>query len=64
VVIRRVRVGAHELVIDDIITRVDLAMSFTLIVIPDPSGPSREHRLDTQPVYHPPRLENPALRID
>jgi hypothetical protein len=30
-VIRRVRVGAHECIIDDIITRVDLA----LIVIPD-----------------------------
>ncbi len=28
-VIRRVRIGARECVVDDIITRVDLAMSFT-----------------------------------
>jgi hypothetical protein len=37
-VIRRVRISAQELVVDDIITRVDLAMSFALIVIPDTSA--------------------------
>ncbi len=62
-VIRRVRVSAHELVVDDIITRVDLAMSLALIVIPDPSAFPREHGLDAQQVFHLPRLENPALRI-
>ena len=56
--------GAHECVIDDIITRVDLAMSFTLIVIPDPSAPSREYGLDAQQVCHLPRLEDPAPRVD
>ena len=50
--------------VDDISTRVDLAMSFTLIVIPDPSAPSREHRLDAQQVCHLLRLENPAPRVD
>src|SRR6476620_10133542 len=34
-VIRRVRVAAQELVVADIITRVDLAMSVPLIVIAD-----------------------------
>ena len=63
-VIRRVRVGAHECIVDDIIACVDLAMSLALIVIPDPSAPSREHRLDAQQVFHLPRLENPALRVD
>jgi hypothetical protein len=57
-------VSAHELAIDDIITRVDLAMSFTLIVIPDPSAPSREYGLDAQQVCHLPRLEDPAPRVD
>ena len=38
-VIRRVRVAAHESVIDDIITRVGLAMSLALIG-PDPSTSS------------------------
>jgi hypothetical protein len=41
-VIRRVWISAHELVVDDIIARVDLPMSLTLIVIPDPSAPSRK----------------------
>ena len=45
-IISRVKVGAHELVVDDIITSVDLAMSVALIVIRDSSAPSREHRLD------------------
>jgi len=39
-------------------------MSFTLVVIPDPSAPSREYRLDAQQVCHLPRLEDPALRVD
>src|SRR5438445_13061671 len=63
-VIWRVRVGAHELVVDDIITRVDLAVSFTLVGIPDPSTPSREDGLDAQQVRHLPRLADPALRVD
>jgi hypothetical protein len=63
-VIRRVRIGAHELVVDDIITSVDLAMSVALIVIPDPSAPFREHRFDAQQVFHLPGLEDPALRVD
>jgi hypothetical protein len=52
------------LVVDDIITRVDLAVSFALIVIPDPSTPSWEDGLDAQKVRHLPRLEDPALRVD
>jgi hypothetical protein len=59
-----VRIGAHEGVIDDIITRVDLAVSLALIIIPDPSAPSREHRFDAQQVFHLPWFENPALRVD
>ena len=39
-------------------------MSFTLVVIPDPSTPSREDGLDTQQVCHLPRLEDPTLRVD
>jgi hypothetical protein len=45
-VIRRFLVGSHEGIVDGIVTRVDLAMSFTLIVISDPSAPSREHGSD------------------
>jgi hypothetical protein len=63
-VIRRVWVGTPECVIDDIITGIDLLVDLTLIVIPDPSTSSRKHRLDAQQVFHLPRLENPALRID
>src|ERR1700756_4569562 len=62
-VIRRVRIGAHKSVIDDIITSVDLAMNLALIVIPDLSAPSREHGLDAQQVFHLPGLEDPALRL-
>jgi hypothetical protein len=54
----------HKSVIDDIIARVDLAMSLALIVVPDPSAPSREYGLDAQQVFHLPRLEDPALRVD
>jgi hypothetical protein len=39
-------------------------MSFPLVVIPDPSTPSRKDSLDAQQVFHLPRLENPALRVD
>jgi Asp-tRNA(Asn)/Glu-tRNA(Gln) amidotransferase A subunit family amidase len=39
-------------------------MSLALIVIPDPSAPSREHGLDAQQVFHLPGLEDPALRVD
>ena len=53
-------VGPHELVIDDIITSVDLAMSVALIVIPDSSAPSREHRLDAQQAFHLARLQDSA----
>jgi len=42
-IVGRGRVGAHELVVDDIITRVDLAMSLALIVVPDPPTLPREH---------------------
>ena len=56
--------GAHECVIDDIITRIDLAMSLALIVIPDPSTSSREDGLDAQQVRHLRRLENSALRVN
>jgi hypothetical protein len=63
-VIRRVRVGAHEQVIDDIITGIDLAMSFALVVIPDSPSASREHGSDGQQPCHLPRLEDAALRVD
>ena len=46
-VIRRVRVGAHECVIDDIITGIDLLVDLTLIVIPDPSTPPGKHCPET-----------------
>jgi hypothetical protein len=49
---------------DDIITCVDLLVDLALIVIPDPSALSREHRLDAQKVFHLPGLEDPALWID
>jgi hypothetical protein len=63
-VIRRVQVTAHELVFDDIITRVDLAMGLALIIIPDPSASSRKHGLNAQQVRYLLRLENPAPRVD
>jgi hypothetical protein len=63
-VIRRVRVSAHELVFDDIIARVDLAMGLALIIIPDPSASSWKHGLNAQPVCHLLRLENPAPWVD
>jgi hypothetical protein len=63
-VIRRVRVGAHECVVDNLVARVDLAMSLALILIPDPSTSSREDGLDAQQVCHLARLEDPALRVD
>jgi len=49
-VIRRVQVTTHELVFDDIITRVDLAMSLPLIVIPDPpASPGKQVWMDGSP---------------
>jgi hypothetical protein len=62
-VIRRVRVGAHECVVDNLVARVDLVMSLALILIPDPSTSSREDGLDAQQVCHLARLEDPALRV-
>jgi hypothetical protein len=58
--IRGVRVRSHELVVDDIITRVNLAMSLALIVIPDPRASSWKHRLDAQEVFHLAGLEDSA----
>jgi hypothetical protein len=52
------------LVVDDIITRVDLAVSFALIVIPDPPTLPGEHGSDGEQPRHLPRLEDPALRVD
>ncbi|MGC1891636.1 MAG: hypothetical protein WA709_37095 [Stellaceae bacterium] len=63
-VIRRVQITAHELVFNDIITRADLAMGLALIVIPDPSAPPREHRLDAQQACHCRGLKTSALRVD
>jgi hypothetical protein len=63
-VIRRVRVAAHELIIDDIIAHINLAVSFTLTVVPDPNASSREHGLNAQQVFHLARFEDPALRVD
>jgi hypothetical protein len=54
----------HELVVDDIVTRIDLLVGFALIGIPDPSAFPREYGLDAQQVCHLPRPENPAPRID
>jgi len=39
-------------------------MDLALIVIPDPSALSREHRFDAQEVFHLPGLEDSALRVD
>jgi hypothetical protein len=39
-------------------------MGLALIVIPDPSTPSREHGLDAPQVCHLPRLENAAPWVD
>ena len=39
-------------------------MSVALIVIPDPSAPSREHCLDAQQAFHLARLEDPAPGVD
>src|SRR5215469_2944647 len=63
-VIRRVRIGAHKGVFNDIITGIDLAMSLALIVIPNPPTPPGEHGSDGQQVFHLARFENPALRVD
>ena len=63
-VIRRVRVAAHKCVFDDIITRINLAVSFTLIIVPNPSALPGEHGLDAQQVCHLLRLEYPASRVD
>jgi hypothetical protein len=63
VVIRRVGVGSHKLVVDDIITRVDLAMRLALIVVPDPPALPGEHSSDGQQPGHLSGLEDPALRV-
>jgi hypothetical protein len=63
-VIRRVRVGAHEGVFDDIIALIDLAMSFALIVIPNATALAGEDGPDREQGRHLPRLEDAALRID
>jgi transposase len=39
-------VGSHEGIVDNFVARVDLAMSFTLIVIPDPPALPGEHGSD------------------
>jgi hypothetical protein len=63
-VIRRVRVSARELIVDDIITRVDLAMSLALVLIPDPPALSGKYGSDGQQPCYLPGFEDPALRID
>jgi hypothetical protein len=63
-VIRGLRVGAHECVINHIITCVDLVMRLALIVIPDTSAPPRKHGLNAQQVFHLPGLEDSALRVN
>ena len=62
-IIRRVGVGAHERVVDDIIACIDLVMRLPLIVIPDPPASPGEHGSDGQQVIHLPGLEDPALRV-
>jgi len=52
------------LVVDDIIARINLAVSFTLIVVPDPPALPGEHALDARQVCHLLRLEYPAPRVD
>jgi hypothetical protein len=58
------RWSAHERVIDDFITGIDLLVDLPLIVIPDPPAVSWEHGFDAQQVFHLPWLENPALRVN
>jgi hypothetical protein len=62
-VIRGVRVGPHEGIVDNLVARVDLAMSLALIVITDPPALAREHGSDGKQPCHLPGFEDSALRI-
>ena len=63
-VVGRVRVLAHEGVVDRLVALENLAMHLALIVVPDLAARLREHGLDRQQEPHLLRLEDAALRID
>jgi hypothetical protein len=52
------------LVVDDIIARINLAVSFTLIVVPNPPASPGEHGSDGKEPGHLPGLEDAALRVN
>src|SRR6516164_4176497 len=63
-VIGRCRIGSHKGVFDGIITAVYLAVSFPLILIPDPCAPSREHGFNAEEPCHLAGLKDTPLRVD
>src|SRR5205085_2631970 len=62
-IVGRVRIAAHERVLDHVVAGINLAMRVALVIVPDPSALAREHRSDRQQSGHPLRLEDAALRV-
>ena len=63
-VVGRVRVLAHEGVVDRLVALENLPMHLALVVVPDLAARLREDGLDRQQEPHLLRLEDAALRID
>ena len=58
------RFVAHECIVDEFITAIDLLMNPALIVVPNLSARLRKHRANAKHVKHSLRLEYLTLWID
>lgn len=63
-IVRRVRIRAHEGVVDQLRASCDLLVDHALIIVPNSGSGSREHGSDREQMLHRARLEDPTLRID
>ena len=63
-IVGRIRVLAHEGVVDRLVALENLPMHLALIVVPDLAARLGENGLDRKQESHLLRLEDAALRID
>jgi hypothetical protein len=62
-IIGRVRVAAHECILDEFIASIDLLVGVTLIVMPDPTAAPRHHGSDAEQPGHLTWLKYASLRV-